>query len=39
MEYDYNPTLTILSDKTKPSLPPRYRNLNESYSKSVKRRN
>jgi len=35
MEYDYYPTLTILSDKTKPSLPPRHRNVNGSYSKSV----
>jgi DNA modification methylase len=35
MEYDYYPTLTKLSDKTKPSLPPRHRSLNGDYSKSV----
>ena len=35
MEYDYYPTLTKLSEKTKPSLPPRHRNVNGNYSKSV----
>jgi DNA modification methylase len=35
MEYDYYPTLTKLSDKTKPSLPPRHRSINGDYSKSV----
>jgi len=35
MEYDYHPTLTKLSDKTKPSLPPRHRSVNGEYSKSV----
>lgn len=35
MEYDYYPTLTKLSDKTKPSLPPRHRSVNGEYSKSV----
>ena len=35
MEYDYYPTLTKLSDKTKPSLPPRHRSVNGDYSKSV----
>ena len=34
-EYDYYPTLTKLSDKTKPSLPPRHRSVNGDYSKSV----
>jgi len=28
MEYDYQPTLTPLKDSTKPSHPPRHRNLN-----------
>ena len=32
MEYDYYPTLTKLSDKTKPSLPPRHRSVNGEYS-------
>ena len=35
MEYDYYPTLTKLSDKTKPSLPPRHRSVNGDYSKLV----
>jgi len=35
MEYDYYPTLTKLSDKTKPSLPPRHRSVSGEYSKSV----
>lgn len=35
MEYDYYLTLTKLSDKTKPSLPPRHRSVNGEYSKSV----
>ena len=35
MEYDYYPTLTKLSDKTKPSLPPRHRSVNGEYSKSI----
>ena len=35
IEYDYYPTLTKLSDKTKPSLPPRHRSVNGEYSKSV----
>ena len=35
MEYDYYPTLTKLSDKTKPSLPPRHRSLNGEYSNSI----
>ena len=35
MEYNYYPTLTKLSDKTKPSLPPRHRSVNRDYSKSV----
>ena len=35
MEYDYYPTLTKLSDKTKPSLPPRHRSINGEYSVSV----
>ena len=34
MEYDYYPTLTKLSDKTKPSLPPRHRSVNGDYSNS-----
>lgn len=35
MDYDYYPTLTKLSEKTKPSLPPRHRNVNGDYPKSV----
>ena len=35
MEYDYYPTLTKLSDKTKPSLPPRHRSINGEYSNSI----
>jgi len=35
MEYDYNSTLTSLSEKTKPSLPPRHRSTNGNYSDSV----
>lgn len=35
MDYDYYPTLTKLSDKTKPSLPPRHRSVNGDYSKLV----
>ena len=35
MEYDYYPTLTKLSDKTKASLPPRHRSVNGEYSKSL----
>ena len=35
MEYDYYPTLAPLSDKTKPSLPPRHRSVNGEYSDSV----
>ncbi len=35
MEYDYYPTPNKLSDKTKPSLPPRHRSVNGDYSKSV----
>jgi len=34
-EYDYYPTLTKLSDKTKPSLPPRHRSVNGEYSNSI----
>jgi len=34
-DYDYYPTLTKLSDKTKPSLPPRHRSVNGDYSKLV----
>jgi DNA modification methylase len=34
-EYDYCPTLTALSDKTKPSLPPRHRSLKDGSVKSV----
>lgn len=34
-EYDYYPTLTSLSDKTKPSLPPRHRSLKDGSIKSV----
>ena len=35
MEYDYYKTLTKLSEKTKPSLPPRHRSVNGEYSKSI----
>jgi DNA modification methylase len=35
MEYDYYLTLTKLSDKTKPSLPPRHRSVNGEYSNSI----
>ena len=35
MEYDYYPTLTKLSDKTRPSLPPRHRSVNGEYSNSI----
>ena len=35
MEYDYYPTLAPLSDKTKPSLPPRHRSVSGEYSDSV----
>jgi ParB/RepB/Spo0J family partition protein len=35
MEYDYYPTLTSLSEKTKPSLPPRHRSSNGKYSDTV----
>jgi len=35
MKYDYYPILTILSDKTKPSLPPRHRSVKGEYSNSV----
>lgn len=35
MEYDYHPTLTPLSKKTRPSLPPRHRNSNGKYSDTV----
>ena len=35
MDYDYYPTLTKLSDKTKPSLPPRHRSVNGEYSNSI----
>ena len=35
MDYDYYPTFTKLSDKTKPSLPPRHRSVNGDYPKSV----
>ena len=35
MEYYYYPTLTKLSDKTKPSLPPRHRSVNGEYSNSI----
>jgi len=34
-EYDYYQTLTPLSDKTKPSLPPRHRSSNGKYSEKV----
>ena len=32
LDYDYYPTKTILSDKTKPSLPPRHRSYTGKYS-------
>tara|TARA_R110002051_G_scaffold274139_1_gene334888 strand:- start:7681 stop:9048 length:1368 start_codon:yes stop_codon:yes gene_type:complete len=35
MEYDYYPSLTSLSEKTKPSLPPRHRSSNGKYSDTV----
>ncbi|MDB0042532.1 site-specific DNA-methyltransferase, partial [Flavobacteriaceae bacterium] len=35
IEYDYYPTPNKLSEKTKPSLPPRHRSVNGEYSKSV----
>jgi len=35
MEYGYYPTLTKLSDKTKPSLPPRHRSVNGGYTNSI----
>jgi len=35
MEYDYYPTPNKLSDKTKPSLPPRHRSVNGDYSESI----
>lgn len=35
MEYDYYPTLTSLSEKTKPSLPPRHRSSKGKYSDTV----
>ena len=35
MQYDYYQTPNKLSDKTKPSLPPRHRSVNGEYSKSV----
>ena len=35
MEYDYYPTLTKLSDKTKPSIPNRHRSINRTYSNSI----
>jgi DNA modification methylase len=35
MDYDYYPTLTKLSDKTRPSLPPRHRSVKGDYSKLV----
>ena len=35
LEYDYYPTPNKLSDKTKPSLPPRHRSVNGDYSKSI----
>ena len=34
-DYEYYPTPNKLSDKTKPSLPPRHRSVNGDYSKSV----
>lgn len=35
IEYDYYPTRAPLSEKTKPSLPPRHRSVNEKYSDIV----
>ena len=35
LEYSYFPTLTKLSEKTKPSLPPRHRTTNGNYSDMV----
>jgi len=35
MEYDYYPTLNKLSDKTKPSLPPRHRSVRGEYFNSI----
>jgi len=35
LEYDYFPTRTSLSKKTKPSLPPRHRSTNGNYSDTV----
>jgi ParB/RepB/Spo0J family partition protein len=35
MEYDYYPTPNKLSEKTKPSLPPRHRSVNGEYSDSI----
>mgnify|MGYP000846667998 CR=1 FL=1 len=35
LEYDYFPTRTTLSEKTKPSLPPRHRSTNGNYSDMV----
>ena len=35
MEYDYYHTPNELSDKTKPSLPPRHRSVNGDYSESI----
>jgi len=35
IEYDYYPTPNKLSEKTKPSLPPRHRSVNGEYPKSV----
>jgi len=35
MEYDYYPTPNKLSEKTKPSLPPRHRSVNGEYSNSI----
>ncbi len=35
INYNYYPTLNKLSDKTKPSLPPRHRSVNGSYTKYV----
>jgi len=35
MDYDYYPTLSPISGKTKPSLPPRHRSVNGEYSDVV----
>lgn len=35
MEYDYFPTLTELSENTKPSQPPRHRSTNGKYSENI----